>query len=257
MNDTEVLARYIIEARNTVHSARRLYTPGPVADHGGGAPADGLDAVVEELQVASEELRQQNEQLLRSQADLEHAHRRYASLFEFSPIGFIITDEHGVIHEMNQAAESLLSNPRDALRGKPIVLYVPERDRRMLRDHLSEAATGSRPQWQGFLATTRGFAPPTRVQFTVSAMASPIAAFVATSDRPPPAEYVWSITDLSRVAVLETQVRRLDDGMWLRVAEHTRHLQGKIDRLELDLREARERPGERPGELPHSSEPRP
>src|SRR5262245_58714135 len=62
---------------------------------------------IHELMVHQEELQVQHEQLLQSQRDLEMARDRFAELFDFAPIGYVVLDSGGVIREANLAAAVL------------------------------------------------------------------------------------------------------------------------------------------------------
>jgi PAS domain S-box-containing protein len=84
---------------------------------------------LEELRVTTEELEQQNQELLAAQGGLHAIQRRYHDLFEFAPDGYLVTDAHGVISEANQAALHLLAVPRASLAGKPLVLFIGPGDR--------------------------------------------------------------------------------------------------------------------------------
>src|SRR5690349_15179396 len=64
---------------------------------------------LEELHTAEEEMMQQNEALLESEVSLQLAHQHYRDLFELAPLGYLVTDVHGLIQEANRAAVSLLN----------------------------------------------------------------------------------------------------------------------------------------------------
>lgn len=88
-----------------------------------------LSQAYEELQVTEEEIRQQNEELRRARQTLEAERLRYQELFEFAPDGYIVTDESGVVAQVNQAACDLLGVRGDHLRGTPLSVYVSSADR--------------------------------------------------------------------------------------------------------------------------------
>src|SRR6185312_3884133 len=58
------------------------------------ARSDGPGAF-EELSVAEEELRTQNEELARAQHVIAGEEERYRQLFERAPVAYLITDTHG------------------------------------------------------------------------------------------------------------------------------------------------------------------
>ncbi len=96
-----------------------------------------LRLAVEALQVAEEELRQQNQALVTAhqQADLERQH--YQGLFELAPVAYLVTDMTGKITEANRAAAILLQSRRQFLLGKPLITFVAR----------AEQAEFERRQW--------------------------------------------------------------------------------------------------------------
>jgi PAS domain S-box-containing protein len=81
-------------------------------------------ATMEELHTTEEELRQQNEALVEARGTLEEERSRYAALFEAAPVGYLVTDTHGIIQEANRAAAHLVNVPQQYLEGKPLRLYL-------------------------------------------------------------------------------------------------------------------------------------
>nr|WP_242035759.1 MULTISPECIES: ATP-binding protein [unclassified Leptolyngbya] len=93
---------------------------------------------MEELQVSQEFLHQQNEELAAAYEALAAEQRRYQELFEFAPDGYLITDTEGKIQEANRAASTLLNVPQKYLVGKPLAIYVPEKERQDFRSQLAQ-----------------------------------------------------------------------------------------------------------------------
>ena len=115
---------------------RRLAAAVPGGGTSNGAPrGDALETLqafqtaVEELLVAQEEIRGQNEELILARHDLEAERQRYRDLFEFAPDPYLVTDRGGTIQEANRAAGELLNTPPKTLSGKPLVLFVEPDDR--------------------------------------------------------------------------------------------------------------------------------
>jgi PAS domain S-box-containing protein len=96
-----------------------------------------LRATFEELSVAEEELRAQNETLERTAVELERERERYRLLFHRAPVAYLVTDANGVITNANAAASQLLHCRADRLLGKPLALFVQDASRRRLRRVLS------------------------------------------------------------------------------------------------------------------------
>ena len=90
------------------------------------------------VQLAAEELYQQNEELIQTRNWLEAERQRYQDLFEFAPDGYLVTNTEGIIQEANLAAAQLLNVSRQLLIGKPIVNFVPLEERQPFRCELSQ-----------------------------------------------------------------------------------------------------------------------
>ncbi|HEY9296836.1 MAG TPA: PAS domain S-box protein, partial [Phormidium sp.] len=110
---------------------------------------DELGNTLQELQCALEEMRLKNEQLAANQMLLESERQRYQELFEFTPHAYLVTDCAGVISEANQAAEKLLNVRCDRLIGKPLIIFLSERERRKFLNHLNQLQTSkSTQEWE-------------------------------------------------------------------------------------------------------------
>ena len=77
-----------------------------------------------ELQVHQIELEMQNEELRKTQLELEEARARYFDLYDLAPISYCTLDEMGVILEANLATTDLLGEPRRVLVGQRISRYI-------------------------------------------------------------------------------------------------------------------------------------
>jgi len=90
------------------------------------------------LQLAAEELYLQNEQLIRTRDLVEAECQRYQDLFEFAPNAYLLTNTQGIIQLGNRLATTLLNVPKHYLVGKPLINFVPLKERRCFRNHLTE-----------------------------------------------------------------------------------------------------------------------
>lgn len=97
-----------------------------------------LYITVEELMVAQEEMRQQNEELVASRIKVEDATHRYREWFDFAPDAYFVTSRDGVIREANRKAALLLNAPQDFMIGKPLVVFIDSEARRAFRTALAE-----------------------------------------------------------------------------------------------------------------------
>lgn len=81
-------------------------------------------ALVHELRVHEVELQMQNESLREAQVQLEESRTKYADLFDFAPVGYLVTDSKGVIREVNLIAAGMLGVERAQVIDKPFKLFL-------------------------------------------------------------------------------------------------------------------------------------
>ncbi len=101
-------------------------------------PVKDVQQLVHELQVHQIELEMQNDELRRTQLELETARDRYVNLYDFSPAGHLTLDMHGTIVEANLRAGTLLGVNRNKLIGQPLARFVAAED----AEHLPPALSG-------------------------------------------------------------------------------------------------------------------
>ena len=75
-------------------------------------PVEDVQQLVHALQIKQIELNKQNEELRRTQVELEAARDRYVALYDFSPAGHLTLDTSGTIVESNLMAATLLGRGR-------------------------------------------------------------------------------------------------------------------------------------------------
>lgn len=98
-----------------------------------------------ELQVHQIELKMQNDELQRTQLELEISRDRYLDLYDFAPIGYFSLDLNGTILEANLTASKLLGVPRQNLIGKKLSPFVHRSDQDALHLHRQQVfAAGER-----------------------------------------------------------------------------------------------------------------
>ena len=165
--------------------------------------------MLEELNVAEEEMRQQADELIMTRDQLEQEHLRYVELFEDAPDAYIITDEAGVVREANHAAERLLQIDRIRLRGKPLAALVDEEFRRAFRLML-DLRCGA-PENIEFDTTIRprGGEPIN------------VAVRIRRAQGPRSTELRWILRDVTPQRRAEAELRQINAELEARVAERT------------------------------------
>nr|WP_228014268.1 helix-turn-helix domain-containing protein [Fortiea sp. LEGE XX443] len=108
-------------------------------------PPDMLPQAFQELyntskmvQLATEELYQQNEELKETQNLLETERQNYQDLFEFAPDSYLVTNTEGIIQNANITTAKLLNISKQFLIGKSIINFVCLEERQHFRKELNE-----------------------------------------------------------------------------------------------------------------------
>ena len=101
-----------------------------------------LKETLQELHIHQEELRTQNEDLIRAQAEIETVNRKYQDLYNFAPVGFFNFDRSGKILEVNLTGAELLRDYRTHLIGKPFRIFLDKTSKDRLSDHLRQVFSG-------------------------------------------------------------------------------------------------------------------
>jgi PAS domain S-box-containing protein len=99
--------------------------------------------LVHELRVHQIELKMQNEELVRAQAELNTTRERYFDLYNLAPVGYFVVSHEGRILETNLTGVILLGVPRAALVKQPITGFIFKEDQDVYYLHRKELlATG-------------------------------------------------------------------------------------------------------------------
>ncbi len=108
-------------------------------------PVKDAQQLVHELQIDQIELQVQNDELRRTQVELEAARDRYVALYDFSPAGHLTLDTHGTIVEANLRAGTLLGVARKELLRQPLARFIAPSDADTFHRHCQEVLkTGTR-----------------------------------------------------------------------------------------------------------------
>ncbi len=192
-------------------------------------PGWDANGAYEELCALAEELQRQNEELAQSQRRVEEERRRYQSLFDLAPDGYVVTDLTGVIQEANQGAGRLLGVDPVQLSGKPLSVFVPyggHESYYQQLDHLEHDQ--QRRQWETPLR------PRGRQPFDASLTILPIQDPESHAST-----LYWMIRDISTQAAAERAMRQARDSLEARVRERTAELTRLNAALQSEVAERR------------------
>lgn len=103
-----------------------------------GAYAVQLAARNKELREEIQRRKEVEDQLRRTQADLQRARDRYMDLFELSPVGYVGLDEEGSMRDINLTAARLLGSCRADLIGNPFSNCLSPEYRASFQQFLAE-----------------------------------------------------------------------------------------------------------------------
>jgi PAS domain S-box-containing protein len=95
--------------------------------------------LIHELRVHQVELEMQNDELLKTQTELEASRKKYADLYDFAPIGYCTLEKDGTIREINLTAANQLGIERALLLKTRIQDYIVEDDQEIIFLHLRKA----------------------------------------------------------------------------------------------------------------------
>jgi PAS domain-containing protein len=87
-----------------------------------------LGEVLEELRVATEQLQLASDDIAAARREATLNADRYRELFEGLPLPCVTTTETGCVEQANVRAAKLLNVASAYLSGKPLLLYLPQRD---------------------------------------------------------------------------------------------------------------------------------
>ncbi len=99
-------------------------------------PVRDVQHLVHALQIHEIQLEMQNEELRRTQVELEAARDRYVELYDSAPTGYLTVNSQGKILEANLPACTLLGVTRNDLIGKLLIAYIPDGGQAEYRRHV-------------------------------------------------------------------------------------------------------------------------
>lgn len=106
---------------------------------------DEVSAILHELQVHQAELEVQNQELRRTQSELEASRNRYFGLFDLAPLPYLVFDSQHRLSDLNLAAAELVGVERGRVKGQPFFTRIAPQHRDLFHDHLNVVFRDSTP----------------------------------------------------------------------------------------------------------------
>jgi len=108
-----------------------------------------MKQVLYELRVHQIQLEMQNEELRRSQEELDVSQARYFDLYDLAPVGYLTLSEKKLISEVNLAVANMFKVDRSKLVKEPISRILPKDDQNIFYLNLKQCFESSAPQdWE-------------------------------------------------------------------------------------------------------------
>jgi PAS domain-containing protein len=107
---------------------------------------DEVAALMHELRVHQVELEMQNESLRQAQVEMEQSRTKYAELFDFAPVGYLVFDGDGMVVEANLTAAGMLQIERGRLIKKVFGAFVQPATRDTWLFHHQAVFRSGQPQ---------------------------------------------------------------------------------------------------------------
>lgn len=102
--------------------------------------------LLHELQVHQIELEMQNDELRRTQLELEASRARYFDLYDLAPVGYVTLSEKGIIREANLTLVDLLGVTRKEVIKRPFTHFILPADQDIFYQHRRQLFDSDTPQ---------------------------------------------------------------------------------------------------------------
>jgi PAS domain S-box-containing protein len=190
-----------------------------------------MQHIMHELRVHQIELEIQNEELRRTQEELEVSRTRFIDLYDFAPVGYLTVSEKGLILQANLTAATQLNVTRDALIRQPLTKFILPADQDIYYRHRKALFETGAPQTCE-LRLLRRDGPP------LWALLKAIMA-EDSENKQPVCRVV--ITDINERKQAEEQLRIAYAELELRVQERTSQLSVANATLSVEIAEHKQR----------------
>ena len=193
--------------------------------------SEEMGHLMHELRVHQIELEIQNEELRRTQQDLEASRARFVDLYDFAPVGYMTVSVAGLLLEANLTIATLLGVTRSWLIKKPITSFILEEDQDIYYHHRKLLFETGRPQ-DCELRLIRSDGPP---------LWALLKATLASEDADGhPTTCRVAVTDISKRKQAEQKLHIAYKELELRVQERTEQLSEANANLSIEIAERKQ-----------------
>ncbi len=198
---------------------------------------EALHIAMEEMATTTEEMYEQQAELVQANAQAEAERARYRDLFEFAPDGYLVTDVQGTIREANRAAGQLLNmRQRGMLHGRLLLSFVIADDQSRFLELLKRLQAGE-PVRERALRMRHIGGDMIYVEIVAQPITNPDSGEI-TSMR-------WMLRDVTERARYEQELQEsrvalaeANEMLEQRVAERTAELHASEERFRLVLQDS-------------------
>ncbi|MDX9786286.1 MAG: PAS domain S-box protein [Desulfobacterales bacterium] len=230
--------------RKLRQKAERLLDQADADEELTGMPPKEIAKLVHELRVHQMELKMQNDELRRIQAELEKTRNRYVHLYDFAPTAYFTVDETGAVAAANLTAACILDRPRATLVGRTFSHFISGEDRDIWYLHRKRLLeTGDFQSFQLRLVKNDGSVFYVHLEC------------LRVQDGSSENKHIRiAVTDITGLKRAEDALRQLNETLEQQVAERTELAEsraGQLQTLAVNLIEAEERERQRIATLLH------
>lgn len=143
MTSTDKTSMAALALRQQAEEAARKYAAGTSEGKDDLSP-DAILKVIHDLRVHQIELEMQNDELRRTQAELDTAQARYFDFYDLAPVGYLTVSKQGLILHANLTTAALLGVTRSTLPRQAVSNFIDRQDQDtffLLRQQLFESNT--------------------------------------------------------------------------------------------------------------------
>jgi PAS domain S-box-containing protein len=186
---------------------------------------DEVQQALHELRVHQIELEMQNEELRRTQTDLEASRERYFDLYDLAPVGYFTLSEEGLILEANLKVAKLLGVERSTLVKLPLSHFILPEDQDIYYRYRKQFSASCGQGCELRLTRHGGAQFWVRLEVT------------ASEDGDGNPVYRAAMIDITERRQMEEELRASHDELEHRVRERTAELADAYDTLREETRD--------------------